>query len=70
MRHKKNITFPLARHTFAITVTRSNGVPIESMSKMLNHTKFATTQIYTKVEKKISEDIAALRKNWGKAIDR
>jgi len=47
-----------------------NGVPIESVSKMLNHIKFATTKIQTKVEKKISEDMAALSKNWGKAIDR
>ncbi len=60
---KKNITFHLARHTFATTVTLSNGVPIETVSKMLGHTKIATTQIYAKVlEKKISEDMAALRK--------
>jgi integrase/recombinase XerD len=53
----------LARHTFATTVTLSNGVPIETVSKMLGHTKIATTQIYAKVlEKKISEDMAALRK--------
>lgn len=60
---KKNITFHLARHTFATTVTLSNGVPIETVSRMLGHTKIATTQIYAKVlEKKISEDMAALRK--------
>ena len=63
---KKNITFHLARHTFATTVTLSNGVPIETVSKMLGHTKIATTQIYAKVlEKKISEDMAALRKKLG-----
>ncbi|MGV3686908.1 MAG: phage integrase SAM-like domain-containing protein [Daejeonella sp.] len=62
----KNITFHLARHTFATTVTLSNGVPIETVSKMLGHTKIATTQIYAKVlEKKISEDMAALRKRLG-----
>lgn len=60
---KKNITFHLARHTFATTVTLSNGVPIETVSKMLGHTKIATTQIYAKVlEKKISEDMAALKR--------
>lgn len=60
---KKNITFHLARHTFATTVTLSNGVPIETVSRMLGHTKIATTQIYAKVlEKKISEDMAALKK--------
>lgn len=63
----KNITFHLARHTFATTVTLSNGVPIETVSKMLGHTKIATTQIYAKVlEKKISEDMAALRMKLGK----
>lgn len=45
---KKNITFHLARHTFATTVALSNGVPIETVSKMLGHTKIATTQIYAK----------------------
>lgn len=60
---KKNVTFHLARHTFATTVTLSNGVPIETVSKMLGHTKIATTQIYAKVlEKKISEDMAALKR--------
>ncbi|MEJ7678717.1 MAG: tyrosine-type recombinase/integrase [Segetibacter sp.] len=40
---EKNLTFHLARHTFATTVTLSNGVPIESVSKMLGHTKISTT---------------------------
>jgi integrase len=63
---KKNLTFHLARHTFATTVTLSNGVPIETVSKMLGHTKIATTQIYAKViEKKISEDMALLKKRLG-----
>lgn len=60
---KKHITFHLARHTFATTVTLSNGVPIETVSKILGHTKIATTQIYAKVlEKKISEDMANLKR--------
>jgi len=59
----KNLTFHLARHTFATTVTLSNGVPIETVSKMLGHTKIATTQIYAKViEQKVSDDMANLRK--------
>jgi site-specific recombinase XerD len=59
---QKNLTFHLARHTFATTVTLSNGVPIETVSKMLGHTKIATTQIYAKVlEMKVSEDMAMLR---------
>jgi len=57
----KNLTFHVARHTFATTVTLTNGVPIESVSKMLGHTDLKTTQIYAKVvEKKISDDMANL----------
>ena len=57
----KNITFHVARHTFATTVLLSNGVPIETVSKLLGHTKISTTQIYARVvETKISEDISNL----------
>ncbi len=57
----KNISFHVARHTFATTVMLSNGVPIETVSKLLGHTKLSTTQIYARVvESKISEDIGNL----------
>lgn len=57
----KNLTFHLARHTFATTITLTNGVPIESVSKMLGHTDLKTTQIYAKVvEQKISNDMGKL----------
>mgnify|MGYP002543391073 FL=1 len=57
----KNITFHLARHTFATTVTLANGVPIESVSKMLGHTDIRTTQIYAKViDTKLSNDMELL----------
>lgn len=57
----KKLTFHIARHSFATTVTLSNGVPIESVSKMLGHTNIKTTQIYSKVvDFKISGDMAAL----------
>ena len=39
----------VSRHTFATTVTYANGVSIESISKMLGHTKLATTQIYARI---------------------
>jgi integrase len=58
---KKNITMHIARHTFATTVTLSNGVPIETVSKLLGHSSLKTTQIYAKVlDQKISEDIEML----------
>jgi len=58
---KKNMTFHVARHTFATTVMLSNGVPIETVSKLLGHAKLSTTQIYARVvETKISEDISNL----------
>ncbi len=61
----KNITFHVARHTFATTVMLSNGVPIETVSKLLGHTKLSTTQIYARViESKISEDIQNLLKRF------
>lgn len=59
---KKVLTFGVARHTFATTVTLSNNVPIETVSKMMGHTKIATTQIYARVLlKKISDDMGVLR---------
>ena len=59
---KKNLTFHMARHTFATTITLSNGVPIETVSKLLGHTKIATTQIYARViERKVSDDMAVLK---------
>ncbi len=63
---KKKITFHSARHTFATTVTLSNGVPIETVSKLLGHTKLSTTQIYARVlENKLSEDMMLLKEKLG-----
>lgn len=59
---KKLLTFHIARHTFATTVTLNNGVPIESVAKMMGHTSIKTTQIYAKVmDHKISEDMSRLK---------
>ena len=57
----KHVTFHVARHTFATTVTLSNGVPIETVSKLLGHTQLQTTQIYARVlQKKVGDDMDAL----------
>jgi site-specific recombinase XerD len=67
---EKNLTFHLARHTFATTITLSNGVPIETVSKMLGHTKITTTQIYAKVvEKKIGQDMLILENKLKKGVN-
>ncbi len=60
---EKNMTMHVARHTFATSVTLSNGVPIETVSKILGHTSLKTTQIYAKVlAHKISADMDVLQK--------
>jgi site-specific recombinase XerD len=65
----KYMSFHLARHTFATVVTLKNGVPIETVSKMLGHTKISTTEIYAEVDdEKIMADMSEVenRINKGK----
>ena len=58
----KELTYHIARHTFATTVTLSNNVPLESVSKMLGHKNLRTTQHYAKIlDKKVSNDMQQLR---------
>lgn len=46
---KKPLTSHIVRHTFATTVVLANDVPIETLSKMLGHTKVSVTQVYAKI---------------------
>lgn len=57
----KELSFHMARHTFAATITLSNGVPIETVSKMLGHSNIRTTQIYARItDQKVSNDMSIL----------
>ena len=57
----EHITFHMARHNFGIHITLSQGVPIETVSRMMGHRSIATTQIYAKItNKKVNEDMKLL----------
>lgn len=59
---KKNLHFHLARHTFATTITLSNGVSLESVAEMLGHTNIRTTQIYAKMSNaRVSNEMNIVR---------
>lgn len=67
----KNLTFHVARHTFATTVTLQNGVSIESVSRMLGHSNLKSTQHYARiVDKKIANDMLALSQKCGLSLAR
>jgi len=57
----KPLSYHIARHTFATTVTMLNGVPIETVSKMLGHKNITSTQHYARiVDTKVNKDMKVL----------
>ena len=59
----KNIPWHQARHSYATTICLSNGVPIETLSRMMGHTSIRSTQIYAKITaEKVSNDMERLAK--------
>jgi site-specific recombinase XerC len=57
----KNVTWHQSRHSYATTICLSNGVPIETLSKMMGHTSIRSTQIYAKITaEKVSSDMERL----------
>jgi site-specific recombinase XerD len=67
---KKNLTFHLARHTFA-TLMLTKGMSIETVAKMLGHQDIRTTQIYAKVvERKVSDEMLAIKDKLSKPKDK
>jgi hypothetical protein len=65
----KNLSFHIARHTFATTITMMNGVPIESVSKMLGHKNIKSTQHYARiVDQKVGDDMDLLSQKIGSRL--
>ena len=60
------LVYHMGRHSFASLVTLEEGVPIETISKMLGHNNIKTTQIYARVTpKKLFEDMDRfIEANW------
>ena len=55
---KGPLTYHMGRHSFLTLITLENGVPIETVSKMLGHSDIKTTQVYARVTpKKLFEDM-------------
>jgi integrase len=61
------ITFHKARHNFGTHITLSQGIPVETVSRMMGHKSITTTQIYAKVtDRKVDEDVKLLKARTAK----
>ena len=57
----RKLVFHSGRHTYATEITLSHGIPLETVSRMLGHSRIETTQIYAKVtDDKIDSDTNSL----------
>jgi integrase len=64
-----HLHFHMARHTFATEVCLSNGVPMESISKMMGHQSIQTTQVYAEItNQKVATDMKKLTKRTKRRI--
>lgn len=62
-----DLTFHIARHTFAKTDALKNGIPLETVQIMMGHTKIITTQIYADVdEEKLLDDLSGFEEKLDK----
>ena len=65
------VTYHVARHTFATTITLQHEIPLETVSKMLGHTKITTTQVYARVvDTKVMRDMATLKDMYSHKEDK
>lgn len=64
-----HLTFYMARHSFATLICLSNGMPIETISKMMGHRSIRTTQIYAEITgQKVGRDMEKLAENLNEAF--
>jgi site-specific recombinase XerD len=62
---KMKLTTHVARHTFATTVTLSNGISMEAVSKMLGHSSLDMTKKYARIlDNYIAEEFKKVRDKY------
>lgn len=67
----QRVTYHIARHTFATTITLQREIPLETVSKMLGHTSLKTTQVYARVvDTKVMRDMASLKDMYSHSNDK
>ena len=58
---ERDLTYHMSRHTYGTLIGVSQGVPIETVCKLMGHRSIQTTQIYAKItNQKVNEDMKQL----------